>query len=86
MWLNGGPGSSSQLGNFMELGPYWIIPNETEHPYQAVPNKYAWTKNYNVMFVDQPVGTGFSYADPTVTNVYCRSMTEVANDFWIALK
>jgi vitellogenic carboxypeptidase-like protein/serine carboxypeptidase 1 len=32
------------------------------------------------------VGTGLSYADPTVTNVYCRSMYEVANDFYMALK
>lgn len=38
------------------------------------------------MFVDQPVGTGLSYADPTFDNVYCKSMKDVANDFYAALK
>jgi carboxypeptidase C (cathepsin A) len=37
------------------------------------------------LFVDQPVGTGLSYADPDFANVYCKSMADVANDFWVAL-
>lgn len=39
-----------------------------------------------MLFVDQPVGTGLSYADPTVDKVYCTSMDEVATDFYAALK
>ena len=35
--------------------------------------------------MDQPVGTGLSYADPSAKNAYCTSMEEVANDFWNAL-
>lgn len=27
-----------------------------------------------------------SYADPAVTNVYCKSIGEVANDFYAAIK
>jgi carboxypeptidase C (cathepsin A) len=36
--------------------------------------------------MDQPVGTGLSYADESVHNVYCTSMDDVANDFYSALK
>ncbi|KAH9849189.1 serine carboxypeptidase [Lenzites betulinus] len=57
-WTNGGPGGSSSLGLFMELGPCRVTgPNTTE------PFEYGWNDHANIFFVDQPVGVGFSYAD-----------------------
>lgn len=85
IWLNGGPGSSSQLGNFMELGPHFVRPAAMA-PYEIVKNNYTWVKEYNVIFVDQPVGTGLSYADPAHPSPYCKNMSDVANDFYYALK
>ncbi len=49
-------------------------------------NDFAWTKNYNVLFLDQPVGTGLSYADPKYPKAYVTNMTEVAIDAYEALK
>lgn len=86
LWLNGGPGSSSQLGNLMQLGPFWLVKPEGFKPYDVVRNNYTWTKDYNILFVDQPVGTGLSYADPTFPNVYVKNMTDLATDFYNALK
>ncbi|KAK7035881.1 carboxypeptidase [Favolaschia claudopus] len=58
LWLNGGPGGSSSLGLFMELGPCKIkSDNETEF------NRYSWNTNANMLFIDQPVGVAFSYAE-----------------------
>ncbi|KAG7165380.1 Retinoid-inducible serine carboxypeptidase-like 1 [Homarus americanus] len=55
MWLQGGPGSSGVgFGNFEEMGPKDLNGNN---------RKYAWTKSANLMFVDNPVGTGYSYVD-----------------------
>jgi len=42
-------------------------------------------KEYNILFVDQPVGTGLSYADPTLKDPYVHNMTEVGADFYNAL-
>lgn len=39
-----------------------------------------------MIFFDQPVGTGLSYADDTFKDVYCSSMDCVAKDFYAALK
>ena len=29
-----------------------------------MPNPYSWTRHFDVLFVDNPVGTGYSYVDP----------------------
>lgn len=56
LWMNGGPGGSSLIGLFAELGPCVLEVNATE----PVPNPWAWNNNASVIFLDQPAGTGFS--------------------------
>lgn len=62
MWLNGGPGCSSGCGMLMELGPCNARPyNGTKGPHTRY-NEFSWNNNASLLFLDQPVGTGFSYA------------------------
>jgi len=58
IWLNGGPGSSSLYGLFFENGPIHITSN-----YSLVSNQFAWSNLADTIWIDQPVGTGFSTAD-----------------------
>uniref|UniRef100_A0A1B6KG38 Carboxypeptidase n=1 Tax=Graphocephala atropunctata TaxID=36148 RepID=A0A1B6KG38_9HEMI len=77
LWLNGGPGSTSMFGLFEEeIGPW----NHLKTGF--VPNKYTWTKNFNILFIDQPVGTGYSF---TNQSCYAENMTVVRNDMYSAL-
>ncbi|EKD12658.1 uncharacterized protein L3040_005242 [Drepanopeziza brunnea f. sp. 'multigermtubi'] len=64
IWLNGGPGCSSMQGVLQENGPLLWAPGT----YEAVPNPYSWTKLTNVVYIDQPVGTGFSQGNVPVNN------------------
>ncbi len=59
LWMTGGPGGSSMLGMLQELGPCLI----NEHGNGTVYNEYGWSKETNLLFVDQPAGVGFSYVD-----------------------
>jgi len=63
-WTNGGPGCSSLEGSFQENGPF------TWAPGQALPtqNKWSWTNLSSVLYVEQPVGTGYSQGTPTARN------------------
>ncbi|KZV85984.1 serine carboxypeptidase [Exidia glandulosa HHB12029] len=58
MWINGGPGCSSAIGAFMELGPCNI--HTADGPTH---NPYSWNTRTNLFFLDEPIGVGFSYAD-----------------------
>lgn len=72
IWLNGGPGCSSLSGLLTEEGPIKFDPvSKVAHP-----NPHSWTKLSNVMWLDQPAGTGFSRG-PALN----QSMPEVAKDF-----
>ena len=57
IWLQGGPGSSSMIGLFYENGPLQFINNE------LFLRQESWNKHYNMLFVDNPVGTGFSFVN-----------------------
>ncbi|KAF7823340.1 serine carboxypeptidase-like [Senna tora] len=57
IWLTGGPGCSSELALFYENGPFHISKNLS-----LVWNDFGWDKASNIIFVDQPIGTGFSYS------------------------
>ncbi|KAA8911273.1 hypothetical protein TRICI_003853 [Trichomonascus ciferrii] len=63
LWLNGGPGCSSLTGLFFELGPASI--NSDAEP---VHNPYSWNNNASVIFLDQPVNTGYSYSSGSVSD------------------
>ncbi|KAI3520161.1 hypothetical protein L1887_09406 [Cichorium endivia] len=57
IWLTGGPGCSSELALFYENGPFKIEKNSS-----LVWNEYGWDQASNLLYVDQPTGTGFSYS------------------------
>lgn len=63
LWLSGGPGCSSLIGLFMELGPASI-----DKKLHVVNNPHSWNANASVLFLDQPVNTGLSYSDNSVSN------------------
>eukprot|EP01080_Neovahlkampfia_damariscottae_P011818 gene11818-5149_t len=65
LWLTGGPGCSSMIGIFGEHGPFRVI-SSTQLEY----NQNTWIKKANIIYLDQPLGVGFSFSKNTsqVTN------------------
>lgn len=71
LWLNGGPGCSSMDGAMMEVGPYRVLEGgKLEY------NNGSWDEFANLLFVDQPVGTGFSYVN---TDSYLTELDQMAD-------
>jgi len=80
IWLQGGPGSSGMMGLLFELGPYYLT-EELELEPRSVGN---WNRDYNVLFLDQPIGTGYSVAGKA--DAYATSEEEVAQDLFFFLQ
>ena len=73
MYVRNGTGwtrsSSTGFGNFEEIGPYDVYLN---------PRNTTWVQAANVLFVDNPVGTGYSYVDEE--SAYTTNVDEIAQD------
>ncbi|KAK0524894.1 hypothetical protein OC842_005682 [Tilletia horrida] len=56
LWLQGGPGCSGLQGAFQETGPFTLAYNSST----VVKNPHSWSSVANLIYVDQPIGTGLS--------------------------
>jgi carboxypeptidase C (cathepsin A) len=65
-WFNGGPGCSSMIGLFQENGPCTY--NNGEAAGSPSHNKHSWNEYANMLYIDQPIGVGFSYGSSNVSS------------------
>ncbi|KAG7271273.1 hypothetical protein CRUP_034746 [Coryphaenoides rupestris] len=78
LWLQGGPGGTSMFGLFVEHGPYVVNKNMT-----VSFRDYPWTSRYSVIYIDNPVGTGFSFTDDD--KGFAQNQDDVGRDLYSAL-
>ncbi len=55
-------GCSGLLGLYTEFGPWRAGSNLT-----LIRNPFTWVKHANIVFLEQPVGVGFSYSTETIS-------------------
>jgi len=55
IWLQGGPGSSSEIGVFFEHGPWQFDAHGNLER-----REYSWNRIANMLYIDQPAGVGLS--------------------------
>ncbi|KAK3408687.1 hypothetical protein EUGRSUZ_J00874 [Eucalyptus grandis] len=81
LWLNGGPGCSSiGYGQSEELGPFFPQKDQPKLKF----NRYTWNKAANLLFVESPVGVGFSYTN-TSSDIGQLGDTITAQDSYVFL-
>ncbi|KAL8115586.1 hypothetical protein AgCh_022182 [Apium graveolens] len=70
LWLQGGPGASGVgIGNFEEVGPLDTF---------LKPRNSTWLQKADLLFVDNPVGTGYSFVEDK--SLFVKTDEEAAAD------
>lgn len=80
LWLNGGPGCSSLLGALSELGPYYV-----KEDLSLGERANHWNAKYNLLVIDQPVDTGFSYVSSKSSGALVGNMEQMGDDLYWAV-
>uniref|UniRef100_A0A5B6YSS7 Putative serine carboxypeptidase-like 7 n=1 Tax=Davidia involucrata TaxID=16924 RepID=A0A5B6YSS7_DAVIN len=76
LYLNGGPGCSGLNGLLFQAGPLEFNLTYLGGIPELQYSPHSWTKTANIIFIDAPVGTGFTYA--TNAEAYATSDTETS--------
>ncbi|CAG7785900.1 unnamed protein product [Allacma fusca] len=79
MWLNEVAGSSCLKGVFVENGPFYVDDN-----LQLRDREFTWVKKYSLLYLDVPVGSGFSFTDKE--DGYAKNSEDDANEVFEALQ
>ena len=74
-WFNGGPGSPDTVGVFNQIGQYFVDSSLDLHP-----RCFSWCTTRNCLFVDQPVGTGFSFQEGSPEGTPISEYTGTSED------
>lgn len=97
LWLGGSPRCSKLEGYFYDIGPY-VFSLDNEDVLERAVNEYSWNDGANLLFLEYPLGVGFSTADAkTYTDAevayqvfgglqlfYKKFPEFVENDLWLA--
>ncbi|PRQ37046.1 putative peptidase S10, serine carboxypeptidase, alpha/Beta hydrolase [Rosa chinensis] len=63
LWIPAGPGCSGQIVLFFESGPLLFDYGEYDGSLPTLhDNPFTWTESLNLIYVDAPVGAGYSYS------------------------
>jgi len=77
--MNGGPGSTSQNALWMETGPMRVTqadPNDFDSFEITYKPDESWQSLGDLLFVDHPVGTGWSWGNTAPT-----TLEEIGDEF-----
>lgn len=83
LWTQGGPGLSALFGEFLQNGPVAFNITENESGYPFTRRNNTLQKNMSVIYLDLPVGAGFSFTDTNYS--YAKNLKEISDSVMVFL-